>query len=214
MVSLPTFGLYDLLVFVLIFSLVYAVLSRSKFFDKSDIPALIAVAVGLISLASTFFVTFIIAFLPYVLAIAVFVFLIILILNTAMVPQEGITSYLKKSTLVPALVIFMMFIFGLIAYGYASSQSHSGTLSPSTVCVGCTTSSSSGGSSSSGSSSSGGGSSSSGSSSSGGTPVNQNFNYITSQYIISILTAPQVLSLILTLMAMAVAVFFITRERS
>ncbi|MCW1294981.1 MAG: hypothetical protein QXP07_03985, partial [Candidatus Parvarchaeum sp.] len=121
MINLPAFGLYDLAVFVLVFALVYGLLARSKFFSSSDIPALIAVAVGLITLMSSFFVSFLITFLPYVLTIMFFIFLVIFLLSTALVPQNSIVDYLKKSSLVPALVIFVMFIFGLIAFGTVSS---------------------------------------------------------------------------------------------
>jgi hypothetical protein len=182
MLSLPAFGVYDLLIFVLIFSLVYAVLSRSKFFYKSDIPALIAIAVALISLGSAFFVEFVVAFLPYVLALLVFIFVIMLLFSTALVPTETVTSYLKKSTLVPMLIIFIMFIFGLVAYGIASGQNPAASTSGS------------------------GGTN-------GGPIVNQNLNYVTGPYIISILTTPQVLSLLLTLIAMAMAVYFMTRPK-
>lgn len=200
MLSLPIFGMYDLLVFVLIFSLVYAVLSRSKFFSKSDIPALIAVSVAIVSLGSAFFVSFIIAFLPYVLAILVFLFLIMLLFNMATVPQEAVGSYLKKSTLIPVLIIFMMFIFGLIAYGTAASQ-NAGSYTAPTACVGAC--------SGSNATSSGSGTSSG----SSGTVIRTSFSDETSTYIISILTAPSVLSLLLTLFAMAMAVYFMTRQR-
>lgn len=200
MISAPLFGIYDLLVFVLIFSLVYAILSRSKFFDKSDIPALIAISVALISLASSFFIYFILAFLPYVLGILLFIFLVILLFSTATLPTETIGSYLKKSTLVPAIIIFMMFIFGLIAYGSAASQGMSSSYSPPTSCVSSCGSAGSGGSTNT---TSGG----------GGQIVRTSFNDVTASYIISILTAPQVLSLLLTLFAMAMAVYFMTRSK-
>ncbi len=198
--SLQIFGIYDLVIFVLVFALVYAVLSRSRFFDKSDIPALIAIAVALVSLASAFFVDFVIAFLPYVLAILVFLFLIMLLFNTATIPQESVGAYLKKSTLVPVLIVFIMFIFGLIAYGAASQQLGT-TPVASTACIAnCGSSSTAANSTSS-------------NSSSGSVTVNHSLDYITSAYVISILTAPSVMSLLLTLAAMAVAVYFMTREK-
>ncbi len=200
--NLAIFGVYDLVVFVLVFALVYAILSRSRFFDKSDIPALIAVGVAIVSMASSFFVAFVVAFLPYVLAILVFLFLMMLLFNTATIPQESIGAYLKKSTLIPVLIVFMMFIFGLIAYGAASAQ-FGGAQPSSTACIancGTSTNSSASNSSSSGSSS--------------GVVVNTSFNYITSSYVISILTSPDVMSLLLTLAAMGVAVYFMTREKA
>ncbi|MCL4396906.1 hypothetical protein M1494_00990 [Candidatus Parvarchaeota archaeon] len=185
MINLPAFGLYDLAVFVLVFALVYGLLARSKFFSSSDIPALIAVAVGLITLMSSFFVSFLVAFLPYVLAIMFFIFLVILLLSTALVSSSSITDYLKKSSLVPAMVIFVMFIFGLIAFGTVSSYypgvlgAVNSTTTSSTVTAVSTSS----------------------------FPGDLN-----STYIISILTSPSFLTTILTLLAMTIAVFALTRQ--
>jgi hypothetical protein len=109
-------------------------------------------------------------------------------------------SYLKKSTLIPVLIIFMMFIFGLIAYGTAASQ-NVGSYTAPTGCVGAC--------SGSNATSSGSGTSSG----SSGTVIRTSFSDETSTYIISILTAPSVLSLLLTLFAMAMAVYFMTRQR-
>ncbi len=193
MLSLPIFGIYDLLIFVLIFALVYAILSRSKFFTSSDIPALIAISVALVSLASSFFVDFIIAFLPYVLVLLVFIFVVMMLFATAAVPQETVGAYLKKSTIVPVLIIFLMFMFGLVAYGSAASQSVA-TTQPSNSCISCTAGTTT--------------------NSNNGVVVNNNLNYVTGPYILSILTAPPVLSLLLTLGAMAIAVYFMTRQKS
>ena len=196
MLSLSAFGIYDLLVFVLVFSLVYAILSKSKFFDKSDIPALIAVSVALISLMSTFFVAFVVTYLPYVLAILVFIFLMLLLFSTAEMPRESIGDYMRRSTLVPVILVFMLFIFGLIAFGAVASQFPINATSGSGCGV-------------SGCPSSGG---SPNSSAPSGPIIRTSFNDYTSQYIILILTNPQVLSLLLTLVAMAIAVYFMTRE--
>ncbi|MCL4376601.1 hypothetical protein M1558_03895 [Candidatus Parvarchaeota archaeon] len=188
MINLPAFGLYDLAVFVLVFALVYGLLARSKFFSSSDIPALIAVAIGLITLMSSFFVSFLVAFLPYVLAIMFFIFLVIFLLSTALVPQSSILDYLKKSSLVPALVIFVMFIFGLIAFGTVSS-SYPGILGATTSTATNATNSS--------------------------TVVVSTSSFpgdLTSTYILSILTSPSFLTTLLTLMAMTIAVFALTRQ--
>ena len=185
MINLPAFGLYDLAVFVLVFALVYGLLARSKFFSSSDIPALIAVAVGLITLMSSFFVSFLVTFLPYVLAIMFFIFLVIFLLSTALVPQGSITDYLKKSSLVPALVIFVMFVFGLIAFGTVSSHY------PGVLSVKNSTAVSSGVAAASTSSFPGD---------------------LNSRYILSILTSASFLTTVLTLMAMTIAVFALTRQ--
>ncbi len=184
MITLPTFGLYDLAVFVLIFALVYGLLARSKFFSSPDIPALIAVAVGLVALTSSFFVSFLVSFLPYVLATMFFIFVVIFLLSTALVSQTSITDYLKKSSLVPAMVIFIMFIFGLIAFGAASSSyptALNGANSTSTIGSIAVSSSSFPGD-------------------------------LNSTYILSILTSPSFLTTILTLLAMTIAVFALTRQ--
>lgn len=183
MVSLPTLGLYDLAVFVLVFALVYGLLARSKFFSSSDIPALIALSVGLITLLSSFFVRFVVTFLPYVLAIMLFIFLAILLLSTSLVSQTSIVDYLKKSSLVPALVIFMMFIFGLIAFGTVSAY-YPGVLASSTT----------------------------NSSTSAAVSTTAFPSDLNSTYIISILTSPSFLTTILTLMAMTLVVFALTRQ--
>ena len=188
MINLPAFGLYDLAVFVLVFALVYGLLARSKFFSSSDIPALIAVAVGLITLMSSFFVSFLITFLPYVLAIMFFIFLVIFLLSTALVPQNSIIDYLKKSSLVPALVIFVMFIFGLIAFGTVSSY-YPGVLGVPTSTVTNATNSSA--------------------------VVISTSSFpgdLNAAYILSILTSPSFLTTLLTLMAMTIAVFALTRQ--
>jgi ABC-type amino acid transport system permease subunit len=187
MVSLPIYAFYDLIVFVLIFAVVYGLLSRFKFFNSSDIPALIALAIGLLSLTSSFFISFIITFLPYVLAILLFIFLGIVLLSASLVSQGSITDYLKKSSLIPAMVIFMMFIFGLIAFGTVSSNypgvlgvaTNSTTTSSSTIAA---TSSSFPGD-------------------------------LSSTYILTILTSPGFLTTLLTLMAMLIVVFSITRQK-
>ena len=184
MINLPAFGLYDLAVFVLVFALVYGLLARSKFFSSSDIPAIIAVAVGLITLMSSFFVRFLVTFLPYVLAIMLFIFLVIFLLSTALVPQSSIIDYLKKSSLVPALVIFVMFIFGLIAFGAVSSYY------PGVLGITNSTNTNS-------------------------TAVVSTSSFpgdLNSAYILSILTSPSFLTTILTLMAMTIAVFALTRQ--
>ncbi|MGC8533659.1 MAG: hypothetical protein ACP5MV_03485 [Candidatus Parvarchaeum sp.] len=184
MINLPAFGLYDLTVFVLVFALVYGLLARSKFFSSSDVPALIAVAVGLITLMSSFFVSFLIAFLPYVLTVMFFIFLVIFLLSTALVPQSSIIDYLKKSSLVPALVIFVMFIFGLIAFGTVSSY-YPGVLGANSTATNITAAKVS----------------------TSSFPGDLN-----STYIMSILTSPSFLTTILTLMAMTIAVFALTRQ--
>ena len=185
MINLPAFGLYDLAVFVLIFALVYGLLVRSRFFSSADVPAIIAVAVGLIALMSSFFVSFLITFLPYVLTVMFFIFLVIFLLSTALVPQNSIVDYLKRSSLTPALVIFVMFIFGLIAFGTVSSY-YPGVLSPINSTA---------------------------TNKSGAVISTSSFPYdLTSTYILSILTNPSFLTTLLTLMAMTIAVFALTRQ--
>ncbi len=182
-VTLGNVGLYDLVVFLLIFSVSYGFMRRFKFFDSSDIPALIALAISLVALTSSFFVSFIATFMPYVLFILVFIFLIILLLSVALVPQESITSYLRKSTVVPGLVVMMMFIFGLIAFGTVSSQQTGASGSYSVSAT--------------------------------NTTVTSTFpTDLTGQYIISIFTNTTFLSMILTLLAMTLAVFAMTREKA
>lgn len=189
MIFLPQTAVSDLIVFVLVFSVVYGILAKSRFFYKSDIPALIAVAVGLLTVMSQLFVQFMIVFLPYILSLVVVIFALILLLSTAMVPQESIFGYMKKSSVVPILLIFMVFIFGLMAYGVASSSIVGQTPVPSTQVIHT-------------------------SSSTGGQAVVSriSFSDISSQYIISIFTAPSVLSLIMTLGAIGVGIFFMTRD--
>ncbi|MCL4399574.1 hypothetical protein M1293_03680 [Candidatus Parvarchaeota archaeon] len=189
MVNLLSFGVSDIVTFVLIFAIVYGLLSRSKFFQKPDIPALIAVSIGILALVSSFFVYFIESFIPYVLATLVFIFMILLLLSTALVPQDAISNYLRRSAMLPLLVILIMFIFGLIAYGYAVSQVS--PIVPSTSANVTT------------------------SVTSPPTTVNASTfpNDLTNGYVLSIITAPSVLSLLLTLGAMAIAVHFMTRER-
>jgi len=184
MINLPAFGLYDLAVFVLVFAIVYGLLARSKFFSSSDIPAIIAVAIGLITLMSSFFVSFLITFLPYVLAIMFFIFLVIFLLSTALVPSSSIVDYLKRSAIVPALVIFVMFIFGLIAFGTVSSY-YPGVFGISNSTAVNSTSAVSRSS----------------------FPGDLN-----STYILSILTSPSFLTTLLTLLAMTIAVFALTRQ--
>ena len=124
------------------------------------------------------------SFLPYVLLILVFVFSAILLLSSTLVPQDSITSYIKRSTIVPAMIIFMLFIFGLIAYGYASSMVHQSSTPGSTTST--------------------------------TTTVNISTSFpadLSGAYILSILTAPSFLSLILTLITMAIAVTFMAREK-
>jgi hypothetical protein len=191
MIALPQYFVSVLLVFVLVFSVVYAVLARSKFFSKPDIPALIALSIGLVTILSQLFVNFVVAFLPYIVALLVFIFGIVLLLSTALIPQESMSNYLKKSLIVPVLLIFMVFIFGLIAFGVASSGTVNTANTPSTQPITVT------------------------SPSSGQTQTlitRVSFSDLTSQYIISLLTAPSVLSLLLTLGAMAMGVFFMTRD--
>jgi hypothetical protein len=195
MILSVVFGAYDLIVFLLVFTIVYGLLSRSKFFTASDLPALIALAVAFAALASSFFVAFILQFLPYVLAILVFLFLILLLLYTIGVPSEAVSGYLKKSTLVPAILVLVMFIFGLIAFGNTSALFYSST----SHVVSTTSHPTSVNSSSSGAVSS--------ISSSTTFP-----SYLNSAYVLGILTNPSVLSLLLTLGAMAVAVYAMTRE--
>ncbi|MCL5018103.1 MAG: hypothetical protein M1573_02595 [Candidatus Parvarchaeota archaeon] len=191
------FGAYDLLVFLLVFSLVYGLLSRSKFFLSSDISALIALAIGLSALLSSYFVVFIINFLPYVLAMIAFVFLMLMLVHTIGVSNESVGSYLKRSTLVPAIIILMMFIFALIAYGNTSAYFLPSASSAPAVSPPTTTTSTSSGSTN---------------------PANAiststSFpSYLDGAYILGILTTPSVLSLLLTLAAMTVAVYAMTKE--
>ena len=188
MVNLPIFGLYDLIVFVLIFAVVYGLLARSKFFNSSDIPALIAVAIGLLSLTSSFFVSFIVTFLPYVLVTLLFIFLVIFLLSASMVSTGSITDYLKKSSLVPAMIILIMFIFGLIAFG-AVSANYVGIFGPTN--------------------------STNSSSTTSVAPISTSSfpGDLNSTYILTILTSPSFLTTLLTLMAMTIVVFAITRQK-
>lgn len=183
MVNLSVFGLYDLSVFVLIFAIVYGLLSKTKVFSNSDIPALIAVAIGLMALTSSFFVSFIVTFLPYVLVTLLFIFLVIFLLSAALVPKDSMETYLKKSSLVPAMVIFIMFVFGLIAFGTVSSYYPSTFNSSNSTAVSTVN------------------------------PPSTSFpGDLSTQYILSILTSPSFLTTILTLMAMTIVVFAITRQ--
>lgn len=188
------YAVYYILVFVLVFSVVYGILSRYRIFDKSDIIALIAVSVAAIALVSSVFVAFIVAFIPYVLAIVLFIFLVLLGYMSALGPTESVSAYVKKSVLVPGLIIFLLFIFGFIAYGAAASTVNSGSSSPS-----ATTQPS-------------GGSPPSGGSAPSGPVARYSFSDISGQYIIAILTNPSVLSLLLTMFAMAIGVYFMTRD--
>lgn len=196
-----TFGLfsnyavYYVLVFVLVFSVVYGILSKFKIFEKSDIIALIAVSVAAIALASSIFVAFLISFIPYALVIVLFVFLVLLGYMSALGPTESVSGYMKKSVLVPGIIIFLLFIFAFVAYSTASATVNAGSSSLSA------TTSSSGGSPSGGSAPS-------------GPAVRYSFSDISGQYIIAILTNPSVLSLLLTMMAMAIGVYFMTRDDS
>ncbi len=194
MVNLPIFGLYDLIVFILIFAVVYGLLTRLRVFSSSDVPALIAVAIGLVSLTSSFFVSFLISFLPYVLTILLFIFLVILLLSASLVSQNSIMDYLKRSSVVPAMVILMMFIFGLIAFGSVSAYYPSvlGVTSPTNTSTVV-------------------------SSSTAPSAITISSNSfpgdLTGTYVLTIVTSPSFLTTILTLLAMAIVVFAITRQK-
>ncbi|MCL5009741.1 MAG: hypothetical protein M1433_02055 [Candidatus Parvarchaeota archaeon] len=208
MLFLPQTAIAYLLVFALVFSITYAILSRSKFFYRSDIPALISVAVGLAAVVSQFFVVFVVSFIPYILALLVFIFALILLLSTAMVPIDSISSYLKKSTIIPISLVFIVFIFGMIAYGETATLVNGNVpVQQSTQILGSTTPTST-----SQTTTSNNPGVSAPTNSNKGIPIRISFSDITSQYIISILTAPTVLSLILSMAAMAMAVFFMTRD--
>ena len=182
---LNSLGIYDLIVFLLIFSVTYGLMKKFKYFETSDIPALIAAAIALTALTSSFFTSFLLTLMPFVLVILVFMFLVILLLSTALIPQDSIVSYLKKSTLVPAIVIFMMFVFGLISFGTVLGQSPAvaaGSSGTSTVAA-------------------------TSASLAGVFPTD-----LSAAYIMQIFTTPSFLSLILTMIAMTIAMLYITKE--
>ncbi|MCW1301985.1 MAG: hypothetical protein OH316_02525 [Candidatus Parvarchaeota archaeon] len=117
MVSLIVPGISYVFVFLLIFAIVYGLLTYVDIFKRRDINAIIALSVGFLALLSSFFVTFISLYIPMVIAAVLVVFLAILLLATTLTPTKSITSYLVRSPLVALLMIFIMLLFAFNAFG-------------------------------------------------------------------------------------------------
>lgn len=117
MVSLIVPGMSYVFVFLLIFALVYGLLSYVNIFRRRDINAIIALSIGFLALFSSFLVTFISFYVPMVIALALGVFLVILLLTTTLTPTKSITTYLIRSPLVALLIIVLMLLFAFDAFG-------------------------------------------------------------------------------------------------
>lgn len=181
MVSFVMPELSYVFVFLLVFAVVYGILSYLDIFKRKDINAIIALSIGLITLLSSFFVVFVSIYIPMVVAIALGIFLVILLLATTLTPTKSVTAYLGRSPLVAILIITIMLLFGLEAF---STTLH--VLSPPSNTTNTTPT------------------------------INPNVSPILSgalngSYIISLLTSPNTLALIISFIVMLFGVYFMTR---
>lgn len=182
-------GLTDfvyIFVFLLVFAISFGFLSKLDIFKREDINAIIAVIIAFLALLSTLVVVFIAAFIPEVMLLLLLIFVILLLIEAAGVPSEAIKKYLSRSALIPLLFIFILFLFSILAFGTAISM----TSTPKNSSTTNTTV----------------------------TITNPNVSPLVSGnlsygYIASILTNQNVLSMIITLVIMALVVYFLTRKR-
>jgi hypothetical protein len=188
----PLPGTYYIVVFLLVFGFVFAILQRARLFNSSDIVAIIAASIAFIALFSSFFVDFVVVFVPEILGVLLLIFLALLVFSSLTISKESMTGYLSNSAVIPALIIFVIVIFGLIAFGTVSSSFPMGGLSSPFSSTNGTVSSTS--------------------TIIGNTTARTSFSDITPQYVTAIITNPTVFSLLLALVAMMVAVHFMTRE--
>ena len=179
MVSLIVPGLSYVFVFLLVFAVIYGLLSYVDIFKRRDINAIIALSVALITLLSSFFVVFVSTYIPMVIAVVLGIFFIILLLATTLTPTKSVTAYLTRSPLVALLIIFIMLLFSLEAFGttynFFSPPSNSTAINPhiSPILSGA----------------------------------------LNSTYIVTLLTSPNVLALIISFLVMIFGVYFMTRLR-
>ncbi len=176
-------------IFLLVFAVSFGFLSKLDLFKRDDINAIVAVVIAFLALVSTFFIVFVTVLIPEVMLLLLFIFIVLLLLETAGVTSDSIKKYLAKSALIPLVIIFILFLFSITAFGTALSMTsppkNTTTTTSSTNTINVTNTNVS-------------------------PLLSGNFSF---SYIIYILTNPNVLSMIVTLVIMALVVYFLTRVR-
>ena len=172
-------------IFLLVFAVSFGFLSKLDLFKRDDINAIVAVVIAFLALVSTFFIVFVTVLIPEVMLLLLFIFIV----ETAGVTSDSIKKYLAKSALIPLVIIFILFLFSITAFGTALSMTsppkNTTTTTSSTNTINVTNTNVS-------------------------PLLSGNFSF---SYIIYILTNPNVLSMIVTLVIMALVVYFLTRVR-
>lgn len=135
-------------IFLFVFALIYAALSKSKFFggDKQGLYAIIAFVVAILIASSKFALRLVAIVIPWYTALAIVAFLILLVYGVLGAKEEHLDSIVKSGQLrgwiigfgVAILIFGLAFTFGeeLRNVGYSSNESTTGvptnqTLNPS-----------------------------------------------------------------------------------
>jgi len=116
---LDVLGFYRVVIpFILISAIIYGLLQKSKIFgDKAEvINALISISVALIFVYFVQASEFLLQFIPYVTAVLVVLFLIVMIFLFMGTPEEQIVAALK-SPAVYAVLIALIVVIALGVYG-------------------------------------------------------------------------------------------------
>lgn len=128
-------GLKPLWVFLIIFSLVYALLNSSKVFgENKSIKAIIAAVIGILMILAKKVMLVITTLIPWFILLAVFIILIVIALKTMGISDDAVSSAVKDPT-----VYYAVIIIGLIllvgSLGYVFGQEELGVTSENTSQV-------------------------------------------------------------------------------
>lgn len=139
MVSLLNLGILQhftgIFIFLFVFALIYAALSKSKFFggEKQGLYAIIAFVVAILIVSSNFALRLVEIVVPWYTALAIVAFLVLLVYGVLGAKEEHLDSVVKSGQLrswiigfgVAILIFGLAFTFGeeLRKVGYPSNES-------------------------------------------------------------------------------------------
>ena len=126
-------GLQPLFIFLIIFAVVFGILSGTRLLGTSKaIHAIIALVLGLISIISVTLIKVISVMIPWFIILAIFLILVIIGMKTAGVPDESIIAAAKDAQVYWTLIIIcLVIIVGSLASVFG--QQELGVTQPNTT---------------------------------------------------------------------------------
>ena len=117
-------GLQPLFIFLIIFAVVFGILSGTKLLGTNkSIHAIIALVLGLISIISANIIKVISIMIPWFIILAIFLILVIIGMKTAGVPDEQLVSAAQEPSVYWTIIIIsLVIIVGSLASVYGQQE--------------------------------------------------------------------------------------------